>query len=47
MDILTSQNAGIDCSSAAWGFRGEEFLKEHCAKKIVHDVNELKEIILG
>lgn len=47
VDILTAQNTGIDCSSAAWGFRGEEFLKAHGAKKIVHDVNELKEIILG
>ena len=46
VDILTAVNTGIDCASAAWGFRSEQFLKDHGAKNIVHTAEELKNFIL-
>ena len=43
-DILTAKNAGIDPISVSWGFRTEEFLKEHGAEKIVNKVEDLLRI---
>lgn len=41
VDVLTAKNAGIDVISVAWGFRGEEFLKERGATLVVKNANEL------
>ncbi|MBO7297936.1 MAG: HAD family hydrolase [Clostridia bacterium] len=35
VDIKTAQNAGVACISVAWGFRDEEFLRDHGAQKVV------------
>lgn len=39
-DILTARNAGIACLSVTWGFRTEEFLLEHGAKRLAHTPRE-------
>lgn len=36
VDIKTAQNAGVACISVAWGFRDEEFLRDHGAAKVVN-----------
>ena len=41
VDIETAANAGVDCISVAWGFKDENFLKEHGAKKIIKMPQEL------
>lgn len=41
VDIETARNAGIPCVSVCWGFRSEEFLREHGADRIAHDADEL------
>ena len=43
VDILTAKNAGVDCISVAWGFKTEQFLKEHNAQKIIKKPEELLE----
>ena len=47
VDIQTGKNACIDVISAAWGFRGKEFLLQNGAEKIVHTAQELLEMILS
>lgn len=34
VDLATASNAQMDCIAVAWGFRGEEFLKQQGADKI-------------
>lgn len=41
VDILTAQNAGMDCVAVAWGFRDEAELKAAGAKRIVYSAEEL------
>ena len=46
VDILTAQNAGMDCVSVTWGFRDEVFLRKAGAAHLVHTTEELKNCIL-
>lgn len=46
VDVMTARNAGMDGIAVAWGFRGEEFLREHGAKTIVRNADELAERLL-
>jgi phosphoglycolate phosphatase len=41
VDILTADNAGIDCVAVSWGFRSREQLIESGASVIVDDTEEL------
>lgn len=45
VDLLTAKNSGLACIAVSWGFRGEEFLKEHGAEYICKDPTELLEYI--
>ena len=45
-DILTARNAGMDCISVTWGFRDEDFLRDHGAVVIAHTPDELLRLIL-
>lgn len=45
VDYQTGINAGLDVVNVSWGFRDESFLREHGAEKIVHNPEELLEII--
>ena len=47
VDIATAKNAGTDGIAVAWGFRGEAFLREHGAERIVRDAAELTAAILA
>lgn len=46
VDIMTAANAGIDGIGVDWGFRGEKFLIEHGAKKVVFSPSELYDILM-
>lgn len=46
VDILTAENAGMDCVSVCWGFRDEGELREAGAKRLAHTAAELRKIIL-
>ena len=41
VDLETAKNAGMDCIGVAWGFRGEEFLREKGASLVVSSAEEL------
>ncbi len=41
VDIMTAQNAGLDCISVTWGFRSKDFLIEHGAKTLINKPEEL------
>lgn len=41
VDLLTAENSGLDCISAAWGFRSKDFLIEHGAKTIISDPEQI------
>jgi phosphoglycolate phosphatase len=41
IDIGTARNAGMNCISVDWGFRGKQFLEEHSATCIVSNSEEL------
>ena len=45
-DILTARNAGMDCISVTWGFRDEDFLRDHGAVVIAHTPDEVLRLIL-
>ena len=45
VDILTAQNAGIDCISVTWGFREEGFLKQKGAALLARSPGELLELL--
>lgn len=47
VDIATAKNARIDCIAVSWGFRSQDFLKEHGASMIVSSTEELKSLIAG
>ena len=46
VDIQTGKNACIDVISAAWGFRGKDFLLQNGAEKIAQNAQELLKMIL-
>ena len=41
VDIATAKNSGLECVSVIWGFRDEEFLKEHGATNLIDEPVEL------
>ena len=45
VDIQTAENAEVDCVSVSWGFKEEEFLKAHNAKKIISSPLQLLECL--
>lgn len=47
IDLLTAENAGLDCIAVTWGFRTRAFLESHGAAPIADDANELAALILG
>ena len=47
VDILTAQNAGVDCASVTWGFRTEESLRQAGATALFATAGELQRWILG
>ena len=46
VDIETAKNAGIDCISVTWGFRGRDFLKEKGAATLCDSAEELVKAII-
>ncbi len=47
IDMQTAVNAGLDCISVDWGFRGRKFLEDNHASRIVSRPEELLPLILG
>ena len=41
VDILTAKNVGLPCISVTWGFRDEEFLKEHGGKIFAYTTEDI------
>ena len=41
VDVLTAENAKMDCISVTWGFRDEDFLAQSGASHIVHSPSEI------
>lgn len=41
VDILTAQNAGMPCISVLWGFRDEDFLRQHGATLLVREPKDI------
>ena len=46
VDIVTANNAGMNCISVGWGFRDEEFLAKNGATVIAKTVPQLTKILL-
>lgn len=46
VDIVTAQNAGVDCASVVWGFRTEAELREAGAARLVADAEALTRLVL-
>lgn len=47
VDVMTAKNAGMDCVSVLWGFRGKETLLENGASVFAENAAELEKLILG
>lgn len=45
VDVLTAENAGIDCISVTWGFRTERELLDNGAANLISHPNELLELL--
>lgn len=45
VDLMTSENAGVDCIAVSWGFRDKEQLEAKGAKIIIEDVSVLTDQI--
>ena len=45
VDIMTAQNAGIDCAGVLWGFRSRKQLLEAGAEVMAENTEELYEYI--
>lgn len=45
VDVMTAKNAGLPCISVLWGFRGEEFLREHGATQFARVPQEVKQFL--
>ena len=43
VDVLTAQNASVDCAACLWGFRKEDELKQ--AKYLVSKANDILEVV--
>lgn len=41
VDILTAQNAGVDCLSVTWGFKDKAFLQENGAKILLDEPSQI------
>lgn len=46
VDLETAANAGMNCITVSWGFRGEAFLREHKAPLVVNSMEELERVLL-
>ena len=46
VDIITANNAGMDCVSVGWGFRDKAFLVQNGATVIAETVPQLTKILL-
>ncbi len=44
-DVETAKNAGVPYAGAAWGYRGEAFLREHGAGNVMEKPEEILEIV--
>lgn len=44
-DIHAAKNAGLPCISVCYGYRTQEFLKEHGGEVFAHDVRELASLL--
>lgn len=47
VDVLTAKNGGVSFIGCAWGFRGEQELKQTGAEKIAYSCEQLEKMILG
>lgn len=47
VDIMTAENAGVDCISVDWGFRGRDFLRKSGAAAIASNPSQLYSLIMG
>lgn len=47
VDLQTAANSNMDCVAVTWGFRSEDFLREHGARVIATKPVELCDIING
>ena len=47
VDVVTAQNAGVDCAAVTWGFRSEESLRKAGAAHVFSTPGELENWILG
>ena len=45
VDLYTAQNAGMLHVGVTWGFRDEDFLREHGVTRFAHDPDELLQIL--
>lgn len=45
VDIQTARNSGMDEILCAWGFRGEEFLKQHGARNLIKSPQEILSLL--
>lgn len=45
IDVLTAQNAQLPCIGAAWGFRGEDFLKAQGVKMVANTFSDILKFI--
>ena len=41
VDILTAENAGVDCLSVTWGFKDRAFLQENGAKIFIDEPSQI------
>lgn len=47
VDIMTAENAGVDCISVDWGFRSRDFLRKSGAAAIASNSLQLYSFITG
>lgn len=45
VDLMTAKNSGLPCITVLWGFRDEEFLREHGALNIAKTPQEIKKFL--
>lgn len=45
VDIQTARNSGMDEILCDWGFRGEEFLKQHGARNLIKEPQEILSLL--
>lgn len=45
VDIMTAENAGMDCISVTWGFRTRDFLIEHGGHLLVDSPQEILDLL--